>query len=511
MSAPPRVRFAPAPSGWLHVGGARTALFNWLHARGDGGSFVLRVEDTDADRVSEESYRGLLDALRFLGLDWDEGPEIGGPHGPYRQSERIGLHRAVAAALLEAGAVYEAFETPEELEEQRAQQAGRPPVYPAPHRDLTDDERAAFRAEGRAPALRVRTPDEGEVAFDDAVRGRVAFDWRDIGDFVVVRADGSPTYPLANAVDDLSMGITAIARGEDLLSVTPRQLLVYDLLLRDGLLDRALEDAGYGPRPDRDAAVPSFAHLPLLVGADRKPLSKRHGSVAVDEFRRQGFLPEVLVGFLALCGWSPGGDRELLDEAELIAAFSLDRVQRNPAYFDVDKLRSFNGDRIRALEVEDLAQRLEPVLVDAGLVEDPVPPPQRALLAALAPLLQERIQALAEAVPLIGFAFRDEVQHDQAAVRKHLKGVAGTVLDRFADALEHGAVPWDGDALEAWFAELAAELGVGLGKVMQPVRVAVTGTAVSPPLPQTLAALEETVVLARIRAARPLVAEDATA
>lgn len=507
---PPRVRFCPAPSGWLHVGGARTALYNWLHARGHGGVFVFRVEDTDAQRATDESLRGMIDALRFLGLEWDEGPQVGGPYGPYRQSDRQALYRDAARLLRDSGAAYEAFETPEELQAQReaAQAAGRPPGYEGGHRDLTDDQRAAFRAEGRQPVLRLRTPDEGRVEIADEVRGAVTFDWSDIADPVIQRADGTATYLLANTVDDLAMGITVIARGEDLLSATPRQVLLIDRLLAtddDGrtALDRALASAGLHGAPD--PAPPRYAHLPLLVGDDRKPLSKRHGSVAIDEFRRQGFLPETLVNFLALCGWSYDGTTERFTIPELIERFSLDRVGRNPAAFDTDKLRSMNGDRIRDLPVNDLAERIVPYLAAAGVIDDDPTREQRDLLVALTPLIQERMQTLAEAPPLIGFAFADEITFDDAAVRKHLKGRAAEVLDAAADALG-GLDVWTSESIMAALDGVAERLSLGRGKTFQPVRVAVTGTAVSPPLPETLAVMDRAVVVDRIRAARPLVA-----
>jgi glutamyl-tRNA synthetase len=512
---PTRVRFCPAPSGWLHVGSARTALYNWLQARHDDGAFVFRVEDTDAQRATEESMRGMIDALRFLGLDWDEGPEVGGPYGPYRQSERQQLYGAVARLLLADGAAYEAFETQDELRAQReaAQAAGRPPGYEGGHRELTPDQRAALRAEGRVPVLRLRTPDTGEIVVGDEVRGSVVFRWEDVADFVIQRADGTATYVLANTVDDLAMGITLIARGEDLLPTTPRQLLLMERLLAsddDGtsVLVRALRTAGITgvahPRP------PGYAHLPLLVGADRKPLSKRHGSVAVDEFRAQGFLPETLVNFLALCGWSYDGVTERFTTDELIARFSLDRVGRNPAAFDTDKLRSMNGDRIRDLPVEDLANRIVPFLVSSGVVEQDMTTAHHDLLVALTPLVQERIQTLAEAVPLIGFCFADDVRYDETAVGKHLKGRAGEVLDTAGAALA-GLTTWTPPAIMEALDGVAQELGLGRGKTYQPLRVAVTGTAVSPPLPETLAVMDPTVVVARVRAARPLVATPSSA
>ena len=491
----PRVRFAPAPSGWLHVGGARTALYNWLHARGGRGAFVLRVEDTDADRVSEESYTGLIEALRFLGLDWDEGPGVGGPYGPYRQSQRLDLHRGIADALLAAGHAYEAFETEEELTAQReqAQREGRPPGYAGAHRNLTSQQRADLRAEGRTSVLRLRTPDEGTVAFDDAVRGTVEVAWKDIGDFVIARADRTPTYYLANTVDDLAMGINLIARGEDLLAATPRQILIGDHLLAGGLLDDVLAQTGMPARPD-DAVRPAYAHLPLLVGADRKPLSKRHGSVAVDEFRRQGFLPDVLVNFLALCGWSYDGTTEKFTVDELVEKFSFDRVGRNPAAFDTDKLRAMNGDRIKELTDAELAAALEPALQLTGVLPSPAVEDQRALLLAFAPLLRERIQTLADAEPLVAWAFRDTVTWDEAAAAKHLRA---DVLLAAAEALAT-VQPWDDAAILAALDGVASALELGRGKAFQAVRVGVTGAATSPPLPESLALLDRDSVVRRL-------------
>lgn len=501
----PRVRFCPAPSGWLHVGGARTALYNWLHARQGGGAFIFRIEDTDAERATDESMRGMISAMRWLGLDWDEGPEVSGEHGPYRQSERGPLYSAAAAALLRNGDLYDAYETAEELAAQRdaAVKEGRPPGYAGGHRNLTQEQREAYLAQGRRPVLRVRTPDDGTVVFHDAVRGEVEFEWKDIPDFVVERADGTHTYYLANAVDDLAMGVNLIARGEDLLSATPRQLLLYEMLTRDGMIDTILADNAYPGRPE-DAVLPTFAHLPLLVGEDRKPLSKRHGSVAIEEFRRQGFLPEVLLNFLALCGWSYDATTERMTVDELVERFSFDRVGKNPSYFDTAKLRSMNGDRIKELGDGELAERLQPFFRDEGLLPDTPDPVQQQLLLGLAALLRERIQTLAEAVPLAAPYFRESVEWDEKSVAKHLKGRAGEVLDAAADVL--AGVAWDGESIEVALRDLAEKLELGLGKVMQPVRVAVAGTAVSTPLPQTLALLDRELVVARVRAAKDKVA-----
>lgn len=501
-----RVRFCPAPSGWLHVGGARTALFNWLWARKRDGVFVVRIEDTDAQRTTLESAEGMIDALRWLGLDWDEGPGAGGPHGPYLQSERRALYDAVARRVLQAGHAYEAFETTEELEVMRAelQAAKRSPAYKTGHRDLSPAARQAYRDEGRRPVLRIRTPDEGTVVVDDAVRGKVSFEWTDIGDFVISRADGSPTYMLANVVDDLAQGITLVARGEDLLSATPRQILMTDLLIGTGILDTALDEVGHASRPAGSPERMDYAHLPLLVGEDRKKLSKRHGDVAIESFVDAGILPEVMVNFLALCGWSAGDDRERYSVEELVAAFDFERVQSSPAYFDTDKLRSLNGDAIKDLSAAEFGDRLVPAFQREGLVDRPPSADDVALIHAFAPHLQERSQTLADAVRLVAFAFRDEIEWDDKAVKKWLKPAAGEVLDFVTPRLA-ALEDWSAAAIMAVFTDAVATLGVGMGKAMQPVRVVVTGSAVSPPLPETLAVLDRDWVMDRIRAGRALV------
>lgn len=505
-SAPVRVRFCPAPSGWLHVGGARTALFNWLWARRHGGSFVLRIEDTDAERATMESAEGMMQALAWLGLEWDEGPAVGpfdarGDHGPYLQSLRRPLHEVVARRLLDAGHVYEAYETAEELEALREEAAARKASFTY-KRDMPGRAEAGPGAE---PVLRIATPTSGPVTFDDAVRGTVTYDWAEIGDFVIARADGSPTYMLANVVDDLSQGIGFIARGEDLLAATPRQVLLAELLTADGILDEALAEVGYAPRDPAWPDALGYAHLPLLVGEDRKKLSKRHGDVAIDAFAEAGILPEVMVNFLALCGWSPGGDRERMTVPELVEAFGFDRVQSSPAFFDVDKLRNLNGLVIKAMDPVDLGERLVGAFERAGVVQAPASAADRTLINAFAPLLQERAQTLADAPAFVAFAFREDVAWDEAAVAKWLKPAAGEVLDHVTPRLE-ALERWDAESIMGVFEQAVADLGVGMGKAMQPVRVLVTGTAVSPPLPETLAVLDRDLVLTRLREGRSKVA-----
>jgi glutamyl-tRNA synthetase len=466
-------RFAPAPSGSLHVGNARSALFSWLYARGRDGTFILRVEDTDASRVSEEAFRGVIEDLRWLGLDWDEGPDVGGPNGPYRQSERLDRYRDAAERLLADGHAYRCYCTPEELEERRkaAKARGEPPGYDGRCRSLTDDERAAFEAEGRASVIRFRVPDRDWV-IDDLVKGRVHFAAGQLRDFVLVRSDGSPVFLLAVAVDDMAMGISHVIRGDDLLASAPRNAAVIEAL---------------GGRP------PAYAHLPQVVGADGKPLSKRHGSTSVEAFREQGYLPEALVNYLALLGWSKDDHTTFMTREEMIEAFDLSRVSSNPAVFDVDKLTWMNNHVIQALDDDDLAARCLHFLTRSGLSVGDLDLLRRAM-----PLVKERMKTLAESAELLRFLFTDDVTPNEKAAALIAKAPPG-YLKSVADAL---------DALEAWNAEgiartldaLAEGAGLNRTKGWQPIRAAVTGSNVSPPLPESLELLGRERTVARIRA-----------
>jgi glutamyl-tRNA synthetase len=514
---PVRVRFCPAPSGVLHVGSVRAALYNWLHARHHGGTFVFRIEDTDAARATEDSMRSMVEALSWVGLDWDEGPDPADPlgrergeHGPYRQSQRTALYAAVAQRLEERGALYRDFRTAEELEtwreQARAGQGEGPPVVKASGFRHTADEVAAYLAEGRPSSLRLATPEEGSVVIDDLVRGEVRFEWSQISDPVLVRSDGSATYPLANSVDDVAQGISLICRGEDLLSVTPRQLLIHELLVRDGLIDGALADVGFPARDASWQAPTTFAHLPMVVGMDRKKLSKRHGSVAVQEFARQGFLPATLRNYLALLGWSHPDGLERMTDDQLVSSFDVSDVGRAAAAFDVEKLTAFNGERIRELDPAELSALLVPFLDGTfgdRLLDDPPTEPQLAILGGLVPLVQERMQRLDEVQRYAPPFLADEVELDEAAVAKVFTK-AGAVDAIAAARRVLGEVDWSVDAIEEALRALPEELGVGFGKVAQPIRVAVTGSTVSPPLFESIELLPREAVLARLDAALPV-------
>ncbi|MHB1738433.1 MAG: glutamate--tRNA ligase [Actinomycetes bacterium] len=481
-----RVRFAPSPTGDLHVGNIRTALFDWAFARHAGGRFVFRIEDTDSTRVTDEYVQAAIETLRWLGLDWDEGPEVGGPYGPYRQSERLALYRSWADRFLETGQAYHCYCTPAELTQRREAQraAGRAPGYDGRCRALTAAERATYQAEGRVPVVRFRMP-EGSTTFRDLIRGEVRFDHEFVPDFVLVRADGSPLYTLAVAVDDVLMHITHVLRGEDLLSSTPRQIAVY----------RAMGVP--------DAAFPAFGHLPFVMGEDNVKLSKRNGEVSVAWYRSHGFLPEALANYLALLGWSPGEDRELFSLAEMAHDFTLGRVSRNPARFDLRKLEAINGQKIRQLRAEDFAVRLVPFLQRAGLVDHSPSEAQMGLVAGVAPLVQERIIRLDEVADLVGFLFVDPERFtvDEEAAARVLTEASLPVLAAALTAVE-SVQSWTAGELEAVLrAALVDGLGLKPKAAFTPVRVAVTGRRISPPLFESMELLGREVTGARMRSA----------
>ena len=462
----------------------RTALYNWAYARHTGGKLIFRVEDTDAARDSEESYRQLVDALTWLEIDWDEGVEKGGPHAPYRQSQRSDIYAGVLEQLIAAGAVYESYSTAEEIDARneangRAKQLG----YDNFDRDLTDEQKAAFRAEGREPAWRVRVPDEA-LTYVDLIRGEVTFPAGSFPDFVVVRAGGQPLYTFTNPVDDALMGITHVIRGEDLMPSTARQLALY----------AALIDAGV------TTFVPRFGHMPLVLGeTGTKKLSKRDPQADLFLHRERGFIHEGLLNYLALLGWSIGPDRDIFSLDEFTAAFDIVDVNPNPARFDQKKAESINGDHIRMLEPADFAARLVPYLAAAGLVTVPPTGEQQAIIDAAAPLVQERMQLLGEAPGLLGFLFVDEVSYDDDAVAS-LPANANEVLVASVAALElvpeaefHTAA-----VQEALSSALIEGLGLKPRVAYGPLRVAVSGRRVSPPLFESMELLGKTETVRRL-------------
>jgi glutamyl-tRNA synthetase len=482
-----RVRFAPSPSGDLHVGNVRTALFDWAFARHTGGTFVLRIEDTDRSRVLPAYIESALETLRWLGLAWDEGPGVGGRYGPYLQSERLSRYADWVAKFLQSGHAYYCYCTPEELAERRAaaRAGGGPSGYDGHCRSLTPEQAAAYQAEGRRPVVRLRMP-EGVTRFTDLIKGEITIDNANVPDFVLARADGSPLYPLAVAVDDVEMRITHIVRGDDLLSSTPRQLAVY----------RAMGVP--------ESEFPMFAHLPFVLGLEGQKLGKRYGAASISYYRDEGYLPEAIDNYLALLGWSPGDNREEFTLAEMAAEFDLTRVNKNPARFDVHKLEAINGDKIRALDPADFVQRILPFLERSGLVGDPPGDSEAALVAAAAPLIQGRISKLTDAVGMLNFLLTDDEKFvvDEADAARSLGPDAVDALVAAHEALAR-LTTWNAGAIEE---ALRTALVDGLG--LKPksafggaVRVAVTGRRVGPPLFESIELLGQARTLDRLAAA----------
>ncbi|MFN3007229.1 glutamate--tRNA ligase [Mycolicibacterium wolinskyi] len=477
-----RVRFCPSPTGTPHVGLVRTALFNWAYARHTGGTFVFRIEDTDAARDSDESYAAILDALRWLGLDWDEGPEVGGPYEPYRQSQRSEIYRDVIARLLEAGEVYEAYSTPEEVEA-RHHAAGRNPKlgYDNFDRTLTDEQRKVFADEGRKPVLRLRMPDE-DLSWNDLVRGPTTFPAGSVPDFAITRASGDPLYTLVNPVDDAMMKITHVLRGEDIMPSTPRQIALYRALMRIGVAER----------------VPEFAHLPSVLGEGNKKLSKRDPQSNLFLHRDRGFLPEGLLNYLALLGWGIADDHDVFSLDEMVAAFDVVNVNSNPARFDQKKADAINAEHIRLLTPEDFTARLREYFVthgyDTGLDD--------AGFAEAAALVQTRIVVLGDAWGLLKFFNDDAYEIDEKSAAKELKPESAPVLDAALSALEPVG-EWTTANIEAALkTALLDGLELKPRKAFGPIRVAVTGATVSPPLFESMELLGADRSLARLRAAR---------
>jgi len=463
---PPRVRFAPSPTGYLHVGGARTALFNWLYARRHGGTFILRIEDTDVERSSADMVTAIFNSMKWLGLDWDEGPDVGGPHGPYFQTGRLDKYRAAGDALVSSGHAYRCFCNPDDLKAERAsaESAGQTWNYDRRCYRRSPEDVAARIAAGESHAIRFLVP-PGATSFDDLVHGPIAFDNANIEDFVVIRSDHYPTYHLSVVVDDVEMEVTEVVRGDDHISNTPKQVMLYHAM---------------------GAVVPRFAHVPLIMGPDKKRLSKRHGATSVGEYETQGYLPEAMVNFLALLGWSPGGDQELFSREELIARFDLEGISGGNAVFNTEKLDWFNQQHIMRLDAAEILRRIRPDLKAAGWWSDDLLNARFEWVSRVIELLKPRSKKLADFVPQMRPFLSDDLVFDDAAVAKHLSDPAVPGLRNGYAEVIRGLEPFNAFTLEAALRTLAADRGVKAGMLIHATRVAVTGQGNSPGLFEVL-------------------------
>jgi glutamyl-tRNA synthetase len=476
-----RVRFAPSPTGYLHVGGARTALFNWLFARRQRGAFILRIEDTDAERSSWDMVAGILEGLRWLGLDWDEGPDTGGPHGPYFQSQRLESHRGLAERLVREGKAYYCYCEPAVLQRKReaAEATGGGWIYDRTCSALSADAIAALEASGTPRAVRFRVP-PGTTAFDDLVHRHIEFENAVIEDFVILRSDRQPTYHLSVVADDIGMEITHVIRGDDHISNTPKHVLLFSAL-------------GHG--------VPAFAHVPLILGPDKKRLSKRHGATSVTEYQRLGYLPEAMVNFLALLGWSPGNDQELFTRDELVRLFTLEGISGGNAVFNQEKLDWMNQQHIVRLPADETAGRIEPALREAGLWRDSFAASEREWLLRVIELLKPRVRTLAQMIEDARPFLQEQISPEEEAARKHLsnsslKGPFAALIHTFAQV-----EPFEPTSLEAALRSTAEQAGIKAGLLIHATRVATTGRAVSPGLFDVLVLLGRDRTLSRMRAA----------
>ena len=476
----PRVRFAPSPTGYLHVGGARTALFNWLFARRHGGTFILRIEDTDTERSSDAMVAGILESMRWLGLDWDEGPGIGGPHAPYFQTQRFERHKSVAHQLLVSGFAYKCYCSPERLAEQRdaAEKAGGAWKYDRACLTLSNDDQQRREATGVQPAVRFKVP-AGKTSYTDHVRGHIEVDHHQIEDFIILRSSGLPIYHLSVVADDIDMGITHVIRGDDHISNTPKHILLWQALGR---------------------TPPEFAHVPLILGTDKKKLSKRHGITSVTEYERLGYLADAMVNFLSLLGWSPGGDREVMSRAELIAAFSLDGISGGAAVFDPEKLDWYNAQYLGQLSPDDLVRYVKPLLQAAGLWRDEFDAGLREWLQRVLRLVLPRVRRLPEFVDQSRPFMTATVDYDAEAVRKHLTTADLDVhVEALIAAFEREAEPFEEAAIERVLRAVADARGIKAAALIHAARIAATGQGVSPGIFEVLALLGKPLTLSRLR------------
>ncbi len=480
-----RVRFAPSPTGYLHIGGARTALYDWLLARKAGGTFILRIEDTDRNRFVPDAVEDIKNNLRWMGLDWDEGPKAGGEVGPYFQSERLGIYKEYSEKLVSEGKAYYCFCTPERLEEMRQNQErnNQPSGYDRHCRDLTPDQVQDYKAQGLKYVIRFKVPLQGKTEVKDELRGKMVFDHETLDDFVLLKSDGYPTYHLASVVDDHLMRISHVIRGEEWIVSTPRHFLLYE---------------AFGWEP------PAFIHLPIFLSPDGKgKLSKRHGATGVREYREKGYLPEALNNFLLLLGWHPAEDRELFTLEEAREAFSVERISTSPLSFSLDKLDWYNGVYIRKLPAEELAKRCLPFLQKEGLIPDPCPSQQFDYLIRIIPLVQERIKLLTDITKAVSYFFKEEIDppaKEMLIPKKVTQEETAVILKEVLAKLKK-VDDFNEETLEKTLRGLASSLGQKPGRVFMPVRIAVTGESATPGLFETLATIGKPRVIQRLKQA----------
>ena len=476
-----RVRFAPSPTGYLHIGGARTALFNWLFARKMGGKLILRIEDTDTERLKEDSVSQILTSLKWLGLNWDEGPEAGGECGPYYQSERRELYSKYAQQLLDEGKAYYCFCTPADLEAEREKQraAKQPFRYARTCRDLDPEVAKARAAAGEPYSVRIKIPTEGSITVHDLIHGDVTFNMDQFDDFVIVKSNGMPTYNFAVVVDDHLMGMTHVLRAEEHLSNTPKQLLIYEAL-------------GFEP--------PKFGHMPMILAPDRSKLSKRHGATSVEEFRAQGYLPEAIINYLTLLGWGPGDEREIFALEESVKLFELEQMSKKAAVYDTKKLTWMNGQYLSELPLEKILPEAETFFIKDGLVTKEWLAENKEYFAKLVDTVRVRVKTLQEVADASAYFFKDVEAYDEKGVAKHFKPEAAELLEKCIAALEADEV-FDLTSTEAIYNKIAADNGLALGKVIHPTRLALTGRTVSPGMFDVMVLLGKEKTLARMRKA----------
>ncbi|QSQ08943.1 Glutamate--tRNA ligase [Koleobacter methoxysyntrophicus] len=474
-----RVRFAPSPTGHLHIGGARTALFNLLFARRHGGTFILRIEDTDLKRSSYESEEVIIKDLQWLGIDWDEGVVKGGEFGPYRSTERRHIYKEYVDKLLKEGKAYYCYCTPEELEEERKNllKKGQMPRYMGKCRYLSPEEIKAFEEQGRKPVIRFKVPDDQLIVVDDMVRGKVEFDSSGIGDFVIVKSDGIPVYNFAVVIDDYLMKITHVIRGEEHLSNTPRQILIYDALGME---------------------IPKFAHVSLILGKDRTKMSKRHGATWVEQYRDEGYLPEAIINFLALLGWSPESEQEIFSMEELCRQFSLDRVAKNPAVFDIDKLKWMNGHYIRNSSTERITEMAVPYLLKAGYIKERDAEERFSWLNDIVDAVKESLTVVSEVAEKTRLFFEDSVSPEDDEAREVLKqDHIPHLIEVFREKVKQ-APEVDEGFLNRVFKEIQKQTGIKGRKLFMPVRVLLTGQTHGPELGRILMILGKNSILKRL-------------